>query len=93
MLPWENKEDNRTSSGTTGNKTFTAAETSSNNIKDSLTEEQERAGGETVDSGSVGGVNTERSVVVLIGNHFGLKKNNEIRERNTKKKIKSSCVN
>ena len=37
-----------------------------------MAEEQEGDGGEAVDGGSVGGVNAEGSVVVLVGDHFGL---------------------
>lgn len=40
-----------------------------------MAEEQEGDGGEAVDGGSVGGVNAEGSVVVLVGDHFGLKRN------------------
>ena len=40
-----------------------------------MAEEQEGDGGEAVDRGSVGGVNAEGSVVVLVGDHFGLKGN------------------
>lgn len=46
-----------------------------------MAEEQEGDGGEAVDGGSVGGVNAEGSVVVLVGDHFGLK-GNQISEVN-----------
>lgn len=37
-----------------------------------MTEEQESDGGEAVHGGGVGGVNAVGSVVVLVGDHFGL---------------------
>lgn len=74
ILPWENEEDDSASGRTTRDETFTTAKTSSDGVKNSLTKKQERESSNTVDGGSVGGVNTESSFIVLIRNHFGLKR-------------------
>lgn len=72
-LPRENEEDDGAGSGATGDEAFTAAKASGDAVEDGLAEEQEGEGGKAVNGGSVGGVNAESSVVVLIGDHFCLK--------------------
>lgn len=83
-LPWENEEEDGESGGATRDKTFTTAEASGDGVKGGVAEKQESEGGKTVNGGSVSGINTESSIVVLIGNNFSLKNGNRV--NNFKKK-------
>jgi hypothetical protein len=94
VLPWESEEDGGASGGATSDETFPTAETSSDGVKNSLTEKQERESSKAVHGRSVGGVNAESSVVVLIGLHCGLKSRSEKADlRNETRLVSSGGVN
>ena len=72
MLPWENVADDGASGWASGDETFPAAETSSDEVKENLIYKKEGEGHKSVKGGSIGGVNADSSVVV--GKLFSLKR-------------------
>ena len=75
VIPWEDEGDDGGGGGAARDEAFAAAKASRDAVKDGVAEEEEGDGGEAVDGGGVGGVMAEGLVVVLVGDHFGLKRN------------------
>ena len=72
-LPWEDEEEDGTSSGATGNKASTETEASCNAVKHRLADQQQSKRRQAVHRRRIGVVNAESQLVVLIRHHFRLK--------------------